>query len=384
MEERLILAINPGSTSMKLGVYRDTELVAKKQVDYTAEQLAPYKTVSGQLGLRAGTVGEFLDSLGLREKLSAVVGRGGVIVPVESGAYKVNELMVDRLLHRPLGQHASNLGGVLAYQAAKPLGIPALVYDGVTVSEFGPLAFLTGYREVIRLSRCHALNMRAMAIRAAREAGSSYRELNQIVVHMGGGITLSAHRKGRMVDILLDSEGPFSPERAGRVPVTPLLRHAAAQDLGPGELIRRTRGQGGLVSLLGTNDAREVEKQIQAGDVKARLVYETMAYQTAKGVGELATVLEGKVDQIVLTGAIARSQRFLAWLIPRISFLGKVVVLPGEDELEALSQGALRTLRGEEPIHQYTPELDRRGERELLELAMEEYERDLSPPGQME
>lgn len=377
MERPLILAINPGSTSMKLGVYLGTEPVAKKQVDYPAQRLAPYKTISDQLELRAETVRDFLASLGPEARLDAVVGRGGVIVPVESGAYRVNELMVDRLLNRPLGQHASNLGGVLAYRTAAPLGIPAYVYDGVTVSEFEPLAFLTGYKEVIRLSRCHALNMRAMAIRAAREAGSSYRDLNQIVVHMGGGITLSAHRKGRMVDIVLDSEGPFSPERAGRIPVTPLLRHAAAQKLGPGELIRRTRGQGGLVSLLGTNDAREVERRIREGDTRARMVYETMAYQTAKGVGELATVLEGQVDQIVLTGAIAWSQLFLSWLVPRISFLGKVVVLPGEDELEALSLGALRVLRGEETAHEYTPELDRRGEEELLELAYMEYAKGL-------
>ncbi len=374
MGRPLILAINPGSTSMKLGVYRGTQLAAKKQVDYTAEQLAPYKTMSDQLELRAQTVGEFLDSLGPRAKLAAAVGRGGVIVPVQSGAYRVNQLMVDRLLNRPLGQHASNLGGVLAYQVAQPLGIPAFVYDGVTVSELEPLALLTGYREVIRLSRCHALNMRAMAIRAAREAGSSYRDLNQIVVHLGGGITLSAHRKGRMVDVVLDSEGPFSPERAGRIPATPLLRHAAAQNLGPGELIRRTRGQGGLVSLLGTNDAREVEGRIQAGDAKARLVYETMAYQTAKGVGELAAVLEGQVDQIVLTGAVAWSRLFLGWLLLRISFLGKVVVLPGEDELEALSLGALRVLQGEEAAHEYTPELDRLEEAELLRQALLEYE----------
>ena len=377
MEKELILAINPGSTSMKLGVYRGTEQIARKQVDYTAAELAPYKTISAQLELRARTVEEFLSTLKPYVKLAAAVGRGGVIVPVESGAYQVNELMVDRLLNRPLGQHASNLGGVLAYRVAKPLGIPAYVYDGVTVSELEPLALLTGCREVIRLSRCHALNMRAMAIRAAREAGRSCRELNQIVVHMGGGITMSAHRRGRMVDVVLDSEGPFSPERAGRLPVTPLLRYAAARGLGPEELIRQTRGQGGLVALLGTNDAREVERRILAGDIMARLVYETMACQTSKGVGELAAVLEGQVDQIVLTGAIAWSQMFLSWLIPRIRFLGEVVVLPGEDELEALSQGALRVLRGEETAHPYTPELDRRGESELMELAMAEYQRSL-------
>lgn len=375
MGEHIILAINPGSTSMKLALYRGTQRLAEKQVSYTPEELAPYERISDQLELRIRTVRDFLADREEGKGLSAVVGRGGVIVPVESGAYRVNELMVDRLLNRPLGQHASNLGGILAYQIAGEREVPAFVYDGVTVNEFEPLAFLTGYQKVIRLSRCHALNMRAMAIRAAKEAGSSYREMNQIVVHMGGGITLSAHRKGRMVDIVLDSEGPFSPERAGRIPVTPLLRHAAAQKLTPNELIRETRGRGGLVSLLGTNDARKVEERIDQGDTWAKLVYETMAYQTAKGVGEMAAVLKGQVDQIVLTGAIACSKRFVGWLETRIRFLGKVVVLPGEDELEALSLGALRVLSGEEPAHEYTPELDRRSEQELLKLARLEYER---------
>ena len=373
MKNYYILAINPGSTSMKMAIYRDEERIAKSQVNYSAEELSPFETVVDQLPLRYKSVRDFIEQQGPELHLSAVVGRGGVIVPVESGAYQVNELMVDRLRNRPLGQHASNLGGILAYQVATQLGIPAYVYDGVTVNEFEPLAYLTGFRDVIRLSRCHALNMRAMAIRAAKEAGSSYSEMNQIVVHMGGGITLSAHRKGRMVDIVLDSEGPFSPERSGRVPLTPLLRYAAAKKIDPAALIKRTRGNGGLVSLLGTNDAREVERRIHQGDQMALLVYETMAYQTAKAVGELAAVLSGKVDQIVLTGAIAYSERFTGLLKDRISFLGKVVCLPGEDELESLSLGTLRVLRGEEKAHIYTQELDEWQEESMLEKALKEF-----------
>lgn len=373
MAEHYILAINPGSTSMKMAVYQDEKLKEKYQKSYTAEELAPYEKISDQLDLRYQSVREFLVGLPSEITLSAVVGRGGVIVPVQSGAYRVNELMMDRLQNRPLGQHASNLGGILAYRVAESFGIPAYVYDGVTVNEFEPLAFLTGHKEVIRLSRCHALNMRAMAIRAAKEAGSSYQRMNQIVVHMGGGITLSAHRQGRMVDIVLDSEGPFSPERGGRIPVTPLLRYAVAKGLDPATLIRQTRGSGGLVSLLGTNDAREVERRIGEGDQLALLAYETMAYQTAKAVGELATVLEGKVDQIVLTGAIAYSQMFVDWLRRRIGFLGRVVVIPGEDELEALSLGVLRVLRGEEEEHVYTPELDQWDEKDMIDKALKEF-----------
>lgn len=368
-----ILAINPGSTSMKMAVYRDETLLEKYQVSYSAEELAPFEKISDQEELRFHSVEEFLGKLPPEVKLSAVVGRGGVIAPVESGAYRVNELLRDRLRHRPLGQHASNHGGVLAYRVAEKLDIPAYVYDGVTVSEFEPLAYLTGHRDVVRLSRCHALNMRAMAIRAAIEAGSSYRKINQIVIHMGGGITLSAHRQGRMVDIVLDSEGPFSPERGGRIPVTPLLRYAVAKKLTPGDLLRQTRGSGGLVSLLGTNDAREVERRIQEGDELAKLAYETMAYQTAKAAGELATVLEGKIDQIVLTGAIAYSEMFTGWVRRRIEFLAPVVILPGEDELEALSLGVLRVLRGEEKEHAYTPELDQWEEKTVIEQALAEY-----------
>ena len=371
-----IFAINPGSTSTKMAVYKNEELIKKAQVNYSAQELVPFERIVDQTELRYHSVKEFLKELSPEIHLSAVVGRGGVIVPVQSGAYQVNERMVDRLGNRPLGQHASNLGGILAYRVAESLEIPAYVYDGVTVNELEPLAYLTGLQNIIRLSRCHALNMRAMAIRAAREAGSSYGKINQIVVHMGGGITLSAHREGKMVDVVLDSEGPFSPERSGRVPVTPLLRYAVAEGLGADELIRRTRGKGGLVSLLGTNDAREVERRIDNGDKMALLVYQTMAYQTAKAIGELATVLKGKVDQIIFTGAMAYSARFTGWIRNRVEFLAEIVLLPGEDELEALSLGALRVLRGEEIAHTYTEEMDQWQEKSMLEMAMAEFEKD--------
>ncbi|WP_213973969.1 butyrate kinase [Tepidanaerobacter acetatoxydans] len=354
-----ILAINPGSTSTKLAIYKNEEMIYKEQINYSAKQITSFNSISQQLDMRENSVREFLNSIQLPlEKLSAVVGRGGVIVPVKSGAYEVNELMLDRLKNRPLGQHASNLGGMIAYNIAKPLGIKAYVYDGVSVSELQPLAYLTGFSGITRQSRCHALNMRAMAIKEAKKIGRNYKDVNLIVAHMGGGITLSVHEKGKMVDVVLDSEGPMTPERAGRLPLSPLIYYCIDHNISYKQLFSKIRGGGGLVSLLGTNDALAVEKMIDNGSKKAALVYETMAYQISKSIGELATVTKGKVDKIVLTGAMAYSKRLTNWITERVQFIADVDIIPGEDELQALSLGVLRVLRGEEEAHIYDEATD--------------------------
>ena len=371
-----ILAINPGSTSTKLALYRDEVEVRRTQVDYSAGELAPFETMMDQMDLRQKSVERFLEEAALPDgALCAVVGRGGVIPPVKCGAYEVNRRMVDRLMNRPMGQHASNLGGVLAYGTASARGIPAYVYDGVSVGELEPLACLTGFGGLVRQSRCHALNMRAMAIRAARELGRDYHSLTLVVAHVGGGITLSIHRKGRMADVVLDGEGPMTPERAGRVPLSSLINHCMERGIDYKTLMKRIRGGGGLVSLLGTNSALEVERRIDGGDALASLAYETMAYQTAKSIGELATVASGRVDCIVLTGAVAHSRRFTRWVEERVRFIAPVVVLPGEDELEALALGGLRVLRGEEEARQYDERTDGWTMEAALEEALREYAR---------
>lgn len=374
-----ILAINTGSTSTKLAIYRNEKMIFKEQINYSAKQVLSFNSINEQLEMRENSVREFLNSIQLPlEKLSAVVGRGGVIVPVKGGAYEVSELMIDRLKNRPLGQHASNLGGILAYNIAKPLGIKAYVYDGVTVSELHPLAYLTGFSAIMRQSRCHALNMRAMAIKAAEKMGKDYKDLNIIVAHLGGGITLSVHERGKMVDVVLDSEGPMSPERAGRVPLSPLILYCIEHNISFKELFRKTRGGGGLVSLLGTNDALEVEKMIERGNKKAALVYETMAYQIAKSIGELATVTKGKVDKIVLTGAMAYSKLLTDWVTERVQFIADVDIMPGEDELQALALGVLRVLRGEEEAHIYDEATDAWEKNFTMDTVVDLYKRELA------
>lgn len=357
--EKKILVINPGSTSTKIAVFQDRCCIHEKNFAYTAEELAPFPSIISQKNFRLRQILEYLSSIELDcSQLSAVVGRGGAIGPVESGAYLVNELLFDRLAYRPVGEHASNLGGILAYEIASMAGIPAMVYDGVTVDELNDMARMTGLKGICRFSRCHALNMRAAAIQTAAELGRKYAECNFIVAHMGGGTTMSAHLHGRMTDVLIDSEGPLSAERSGGLPATTLLKYMIRENLSPQEMLKLTRGKGGMVSLLGTNSILEVERRAKEGDPDAELALNTMCYQTAKGICQLSAALCGKIDRIILTGAVAKSEMITETIIKRISFLAPVVVVPGEHEMEALALGALRVLNGEEQAHEYTAETD--------------------------
>jgi len=350
-----ILAINPGSTSTKIAVYDNEKQILVKSIEHKAEELEKYNKIQGQFEMRKEEVLKVLKENSIKlDSLSAIVGRGGALPPVKSGAYLVNEKMIDRLINRPILEHASNLGAIIAYEISKPLGINSYIYDSVAVDELTNIARLSGIKGIDRDCLSHALNSRAMAIKYAKDNNKRYNELNLIVAHLGGGITISVHEKGKMVDIVSDDEGPFSPERSGKVPCKKLIDRCFSGKYTHNEMLKSIRGKGGISSYLGTVDVREVEKMISEGNENAKLVHEAMIYQIAKGIGELATVVCGKVDAIILTGGIAYSNLVTENIIKRVKFISDVCVMPGENELESLSLGILRVLNKEEEARIYS------------------------------
>jgi butyrate kinase len=297
---------------------------------------------------------DFLKSAGLKiDDLSAIAARAGATPPLEAGAYRVNRSMVDRLSHNPIADHPANLCAIIAYEIAQPLEIPVYIYDSGTVDQMDDVARISGLPELKRKSLGHAENMRAVAKEIALREGKAYEEMNIIVAHLGGGITLSIHRKGRMVDIISDDGGPFAPERTGILPSIDLVRLCYSGKYDQETLIKRIRGQGGVLAYLDTADALEVEERIRNNDKEAKRVYFAMAYQVAKAIGELATVVNGEVDRIVLTGGLARSDLFTGWIIKKVRFIAPVEIIPGEREMEALCLGALRVLQGIEKARAY-------------------------------
>lgn len=347
-----ILAINPGSTSTKIAIYEDTNEICKKNIEHSNEEIAKYKGITDQYEMRYKEIMDFLKEINFDvADLAAVVGRGGLLPPVHSGAYRVNDSMIDRLKHRPLVEHASNLGAIIAYEIAGSVGVPAFIYDSVAVDELDDIARISGLADIKRQSFSHALNKRAVAIKTAEGMGKSYKDCNFIVAHLGGGISLSAHKKGKMVDIVSDDEGPFSPERAGRVPCGELVNMCYSHE--KGDMKKKLRGQGGLVSYLNTNNVLEVQDRINNGDEDAKLILEAMAYQIAKAIGELSIVLEGEIDKIIITGGIAYSKTITDWIKKRVAFIAPVEIVPGENELESLAFGTLRVLKGEEEAYEY-------------------------------
>ena len=347
-----ILVINAGSTSTKIAVYEDEAPLFVESRDHDTAKLSP--AVMEQFELRHRLLLDVLTEKGIDPaSLHACVGRGGLLPPVRSGAYRVNDAMLDVLRHRPVMQHASNLGAVLADAVARPLGIPAFIYDPVTVDEMEPIARITGFSSIERKSVGHMLNMRACALRYATQNNAKYPNLSLIVAHMGGGITLSLHVGGRVVDMISDDEGPFAPERSGGLPCFQLAEMATQDGVTFPEMMRRMQRKGGLMDWFGTSDAREIEHRIHEGDGKAALVYEAMAHNLAKNIGKLAVVTRGRLDAILLTGGVARSRMLTDWVAERVSFLAPVHVLPGENEMESLALGVLRVLRGEEEAHTF-------------------------------
>ncbi len=350
-----ILAINPGSTSTKISLYEDERELFTKKLEHPLELIDKFDNVEDQLHMRKELVVEFLKEQNVDIKdLSAVVARGGMLPPVKTGAYAINDLMVDRVTKRPVMEHASNLAAPIAYDIAREAGIQSYIYDCVMADELTDMARISGMPELPRTSASHVLNTRAMAIKAAKECGRRYEDMNIIVAHLGGGISINIHEKGRITDLVSDDEGPFSPERAGRVPCRELINLCYSGKYDKKTMQRKLRGNGGLRAYLNTIDAREVEEMISEGSQEAKLVYEAMAYQIAKGIGELATVTDGNIDVIVLTGGIAYSAMLTGWISKRVSFIAPVEILAGENEMEALAFGALRVLKGEETAREYT------------------------------
>lgn len=351
-----MLIINPGSTSTKIGVYDDTTPVFEETLRHSAEEVGKYKTIFEQYDFRKEVILKSVKDNGIDIKsLNAVVGRGGLLKPIEGGTYSVNERMLEDLKFGVQGQHASNLGGVIAYEIAKPLNIPSFIVDPVVVDEIQDIARISGMPEIQRICIHHPLNQKAMARRYAKENGTKYENLNLIVAHMGGGISVGAHKKGRVIDVnnALDGEGPFSPERTGTLPVAALIKLCYSGKYTLDEMKKKITGRGGIVAYLNTNDGREVQRMVEEGDKKAELIYKAMAYQVAKEIGSCAAVLKGDVDAIILTGGLAYGKEYVEWIKERVSFISKVVVYPGEDELLALAEGGLRVMTGEEKAKEY-------------------------------
>lgn len=351
-----MLVINPGSTSTKIAVFEDTKPVFEETLRHSSEEIAKYKTIFEQYDFRKEVILKAVKKAGIDIKtLNAVVGRGGLLKPIEGGTYKVNDVMLEDLKVGVMGQHASNLGGIIAHEIAKSINVPAYIVDPVVVDEMDPVARISGLPGIERKSIVHALNQKAVAKRYSKDKKVKYDDLNLIVSHMGGGISVGAHKKGRIVDVnnALDGEGPFSPERSGSLPVGDLVKLCYSGKYTLEEVKKMINGKGGFVAYLGTNDARDVEKMMNEGNCEAELVFKAMAYQVSKEIGSCAAILGGKVDAIILTGGLAYGKTFVEWIKERVSFIAPIVVYPGEDELLALAEGGLRVLTGEEMPKEY-------------------------------
>ncbi len=345
------LVINPGSTSTKIAVFDNEEVLFEKTLRHSTEELAPFKKITEQYEFRMNIIVEALKENGIEiSSLSAAVGRGGLLKPIEGGTYSINENMIEDLKIGVLGEHASNLGGLIAHSIASELDIPSFIVDPVVVDELQDVARISGHPKFERISIFHALNQKAVARRCATELNRNYEDLNLIVVHLGGGISVGAHNKGRVIDVnnALDGEGPFSPERSGTLPIGAMVKLCFSSEYTKDEIGKMIKGQGGLTAYLNTNDAKAVSEMGKTGDEKAKLVYDAMAYQVAKSIGECAVVLDGNVDGIVITGGIAYDKEFVEYISNKVKFISKVFVYPGEDELLALAQGGLRVIKNEE------------------------------------
>ena len=349
------LIINPGSTSTKLAVYEDDRKLLQETIEHSAEDLAPFETLPDQVPYRTKLVKAFLDRNGIGlDQLSGIMGRGGMVWGIETGGYRVNDDLMKALADEELASpHASNLGGLIGKPLADEAGIPAFIYDAVTGASLPAVAKVTGFPEIVKQSCCHVLNSRAMAIRYAEENGLDYDKISLVVVHMGGGISMSAHRNGKIVDSIGDDEGQFSPERSGCVQLLEFLKLCFSGKYTYADMKKKCRGKGGMAAYLGTSDAREIEKMIDDGNEQARLLYDAEAYQVAKGIGQMSAALSGEVKTVILTGGLAHSARLTQAITDYVKFIAPVTVMPGENEMEALALGGLRILRGEEQAKEF-------------------------------
>ncbi|MGM0565848.1 MAG: butyrate kinase [Bacteroidota bacterium] len=352
-----ILAINPGSTSTKIAVYQNAKALFLKTLRHSTEELDRFEKITDQYEYRKEMIYQELEQAEIRLNLiRAVVGRGGLVKPIPSGVYRVNEAMKKDLENSPLGEHASNLGGLIADDIAKSLpNAEAFIADPVVVDEMHNLARYSGHPAFERVSIFHALNQKAVARSHAKSIMRKYEELNLIVVHLGGGISVGAHQKGKVIDVnqALDGDGPFSPERTGTLPVGALLKAAFSGKYSYDQMKKMVKGNGGIAAYLETNSAYDAEMRAADGDEKAQEVFEAMAYQVAKEVGAMSTVLRGEVDGILITGGIANSKWFVNLIIERVFKIAPVHVYPGEDEMRALATNGLLVLKGEVEPKEY-------------------------------
>lgn len=351
MSDKRVLAINPGSTSTKIAVYKNEKCEYLENIKHSAEDLADFNCISDQYEFRKNIILAKLQEAGVDiQQLDAIVGRGGLVKPIPSGVYEVNDAMIADLKIGILGEHASNLGGLIAQDLAKSLpSARAFIADPVVVDEMDDVARLSGHPELERVSIFHALNQKAIARMHSKKMNKKYEDLNLIVVHLGGGVSVGAHKNGRVVDVnqALNGDGPFSPERTGTLPAFALAKMCFSGKYTIDEIKKLITGKGGFVAYLGTNNAREVEERATAGDEKAALVQDAMGYQVAKEIGSMAAVLQGKVDAVLLTGGIAYNKGFVEKITERVSFIAPVEVYPGEDEMQALASNGLMVLNNE-------------------------------------
>ncbi|MCF8199036.1 MAG: butyrate kinase [Sulfuritalea sp.] len=350
-----ILALNPGATSTKFAVFEGEQILLQRTVEHEGSEFQAFGRICDQAEYRLNLITTVLDAESIPlTSLHAVVGRGGLLKPLTGGTCRVNEAMLADLRAGMRGEHASNLGGIIADALATKLDIPAFIVDPVSVDEMEPEARLSGHPEVPRNSLSHALNSKAVARHAAADVGKSYAELNLVIAHLGSGISVTAHRRGRMIDVNnAQEEGPFSPDRCGGLPSRQLVKLCYSGKYTEAEMLTHLMGNGGMFAYLGTRDLREVEARAAAGNNEAEQVFKAMVYQIAKEIGAMATVLAGAVDQIVITGGMAWSKRLVDELSERVRFIAPILVIPGEEELLALAAGALRVLRGEETAQMY-------------------------------
>jgi len=352
----LLLIINPGSTSTKIAVYEDDREIFSENISHSAEDLAGYQKMVDQKDFRKEIVLKTLVARGIDPRsFAAVIGRGGLLKPIPGGTYTVNARLIEDLIAGVQGEHASNLGGLIADEIARPFGLPAYIVDPVVVDELEDWARLTGFAEIKRRSIFHALNHKYSARLAAEALGRPYHELNLIVGHLGGGISIGVHKHGRVVDVnnALNGEGPIAPERAGTLPANDFAALCFSGKFTKDEIKKKIAGKGGMVGLLSTNDLRVTEKRIKEGDKEAALVFEAMIKTVSKQIGGAAAVLKGQVDAVVLTGGLMYSPDFVEGIKAHISYLGRIFIYPGENEMVALAAAGIRILKGEEEAKTY-------------------------------
>jgi butyrate kinase len=356
LNDRKILIINPGSTSTKIGLYRSGEMVLNESVQHPREALGKFATIWDQYDYRKEALLEFLARHGLSlEEMDAIACRGGNVRPIPGGIYRICDGMIRDMKSGVYGRHPTNVGGLVAFDLGREFDIPVFTLDPPMTDELCTSARYSGIPHLERQSSFHALNQKATARKISAEIGRPYQELNLIVVHLGGGISVGAHRKGKIIDVnnALDGDGPFSPERAGSLPAGDLVKMCFSGKYGEDEILRLLTGGGGLVAYLGTTDAVEIERRIAEGDRKAEEIFEAMAYQVAKEIGACAAVLEGEVDVIALTGSLVYSKILMASLKRKISFIAPIHLNPGENEMLALAEGVMRYFNQEERLSAY-------------------------------